>query len=205
MTIYVPYAGEPVTLLQRTLNSLHGYEVTVIDNSYERVLSGVLFPVLTPPVPLTLWQTLWLLCHRGEPFVWTQCDAEFTPDAVSRLVTEVERLGTTPTKWGIVFTLSDILCAVNGPELVKRNVLPDLNLPHYHGDPDWYRRMRLTGLETVQIDNGGVTHAPGGGGHWRYSHPRNVARQCMDSARYYREKWGGDPSQERFTVPWNGK
>lgn len=201
-TIYVPYADESLDTLNRTLTTLEScpLPIVVIDNSYTQRLSTANFLSLTPPVPLTLWQTLWMLCQQREPFLWTQCDAVITRDAVSRLI---DATNAQAEPWGVIFTHYDILSALNAPELVARDVLPDLNLPHYHGDPDWYRRMRLAGLRMVDVGGDDVHHAPGGGGHWRNNHARDTARQCMDSGRYYREKWGGDIGQERYNTPWN--
>lgn len=200
--LYLPYAGESLDMLNDVLAALDGcpVPVVVIDNSHERKLSGLdYFATLTPPAPLTLWQTLWMLCHQGEPFLWTQCDASFSLTDVNSVLGAV---ASPPHPWGVVFTHYDSLSALNAPELLGRNVLPDLNLPHYHGDPDWYRRMSSAGLNPIQIVGHSVTHT--GNTHWKTSHARKVARLCMDSARYYREKWGGDIGSERFSEPWNG-
>ncbi len=203
--IYIPYAGEPLDLLRRSLAALDTspVPVVVIDNSHGRALLDFKDSLpLTPPVPLTLWQTMWMLCQQPLPFLWTQCDAIIRPSALPRLLAKVGELAASREPWGTVFTHYDIFCAVNAPELCRVGVLPDLNLPHYHGDPDWYRRMQLAGLPTVDIGGEDVEHSPGGGGHWRNAPDRDLARQCMDSGRYYREKWGGDIGDERYTTPW---
>ncbi len=193
-------------MLRRLLVSLKAatVPVVVIDNSFGqelRTFAGLV--PMTPPAPMTLWQTMWMLCRLESPFLWSQCDAIVQPTAVQRLLSKVEELEASGQPWGAIFTHYDILSAVNATALLRSGVLPDLNIPHYHGDIDWYRRMRLAGLPTVNIGGDDVSQSSGGGGHWRDRPDRDLARQCMDSARYYREKWGGEPHHETYETPWN--
>jgi hypothetical protein len=205
MNIYVPYAGEPRELLDRTIASIGNspLSITVIDNSYKNFLSANdRYSILTPPAPLTLWQTIWMLCRIEEPFIWTQCDAIFQSDAVFRLLNTVEKLESSSITWGVVFTHYDILSAVNAPLLHEKWLLPDLGFVHYHGDIDWYRRIRLAGLQIVEAGGNDVSHSPGGGAHWRSSPERDAARKCIDSERLYVSKWGGGIGSEKYITPW---
>lgn len=204
-TIYIPYSGEPDECIDRAVRSAvtTGLSVEVIDNtekqSYLLNPKSVPTAITVPSAPLTLSQTIWYLCQGGQPFFWMHADGEIIDKSVAERLLEL-----TVGRWGVLFTYYDVFCLVNAPSLVSSNILPDIYLPQYHFDPDWYRRMRLGNFNTVATDYGHmVLHHNGGGNSWKGSLARDKFRQCMDTERYYREKWGGDIGAETYDIPWN--
>jgi glycosyltransferase involved in cell wall biosynthesis len=78
----------------------------------------------------------------------------------------------------------------------------DINFyPVYFEDMDFFHRAKLLGLKVGSVSNIKVHHLAGqttrvNGGYEGY-----LAR----SEIYYLNKWGGQPRQEIYTIPWNGK
>lgn len=76
--------------------------------------------------------------------------------------------------------------------------------PMYYEDRDYEYRMRLAGVPYVKLESG-ATHDTSS---TIRSSPRLSARNDETfglNGRYYNDKWGGPPYQERFTVPFNGE
>ena len=102
----------------------------------------------------------------------------------------------------MLFTNYDALLAMN-TALIDDVGLWDQNLPWYHSDEDFYRRVTLAGYEAIDtcID---VNHD--------YSQTIKsdpvlnfLNAQTFDLYRdYYVKKWGGLPDHEKFTMPFNG-
>lgn len=80
----------------------------------------------------------------------------------------------------------------------------DENLhPMYYEDRDYEYRMRLAGVPYVKVESG-TTHDTSS---TIRSSPRLEDRNRETfslNGRYYHDKWGSGPYQERFTVPFNG-
>ena len=75
--------------------------------------------------------------------------------------------------------------------------------PMYFEDKDYEHRMRQAGVPYVKLKSG-ATHDTSS---TIRSSPRLAARNndtFMHNSRYYFDKWGGSPYQERFTVPFDG-
>lgn len=81
----------------------------------------------------------------------------------------------------------------------------DENLhPMYFEDNDYKRRMKVAGVPLHPVA-GGTRHDNSStiGSDARYA-LRNQ-ETFMENAKYYLAKWGGQPGQEKFDVPFDGK
>lgn len=92
---------------------------------------------------------------------------------------------------------------VNDKAIEKVGFLDESYHPCYCEDSDWYARAKLVGdvavhrpkdTGTITLEGGSVTiKEPGTRNSSTY--PQNVV--------YHREKWGGDPWQEKHATPWD--
>jgi hypothetical protein len=203
--IYVPYVNGR-ELLVRALDSLEAYRswAVVVDNSETHdIPAGV--AVLRPQVPLFSSQTCrYIQGRRDERFFFLHHDAVTCPEAIERVLQRAAELKREGRSWSVIYTLYDAFCLFNGHLLNLAGVIPDIRMPCYVFDADWYRQMDLAGLARVNVGdcNGRVRHdAPSATKRACRAHAAFV--DTTNSERYYELKWGGLPGQEKFTRPWN--
>jgi hypothetical protein len=174
--------------------------VKIIINNSEAPLD---YPcVLDPPVPLTFAQTQnWMLKMSEDDsfYLFMHSDAEAEPGTILHLIELAEKLTAEGRKWGAIFTAYDALAAFN-TEAFQSVGGWDTFLEWYAADNDMYHRLRLAGYEMIASDLP-VKHDPS---KTLQSDPLvhlkvNLMMPCRES--YYRAKWGGNPGDERFTVP----
>lgn len=211
----VPYVNRP-DLLRGAVDSLRPLHdrLVLVDNSPpEGALDPAAWPgrVLRPPVPLSYSQTQnllqgLLLGGRAEALVFAHSDMACEAHALQRLLRALDRLERQVPGWGVVFTRYDVLAAFHR-RAVERVGPWDVALPWYSSDMDWYHRVDLAGLRIVQLGGEGVRHVEGPSAtiraDWRLRH--RTAQVSQLSRAYYRVKWGGPPTQERYTVPFDGE
>lgn len=77
--------------------------------------------------------------------------------------------------------------------------------PGYFEDNDYHRRLRLLGLDIIGIDEATFDHI---GSATVASFTKQQSDVQIERFRrnqmYYQLKWGGIPSQETYTIPYNG-
>ncbi len=81
--------------------------------------------------------------------------------------------------------------------------------PAYYEDVDYARRMHIAGIEMCHIYE--IVFHLGGIGFSRSSALKKASNQLaadmqsgiISNRNRYRRKWGGEPDQERYTVPFN--
>jgi hypothetical protein len=206
--VFIPYANRP-DLLQRAISFVPRRMTTepiVINNSGD--LLDVQCKVLEPPVPLTFSQSQnWMLRYAKEnrlPFyMWGHCDMVLEPDHVEKLYTIALHECAKGTKWGVIFTFYDILCAYSTAAADAIGGY-DTAFFDYCSDQDFYRRLDLAGYSRHE------SHllTKHDGSQTINSDPLRrhiVGLQTPYRSMLYREKWGGEPGQERFNQPWGGR
>lgn len=206
--IFIPFVNRP-DLLEKAVSSVppsDKWQAIVINNSGGDV--DVSCPVVIPSVPLAFAQTqnfmLSIAQMRGCPFyLFLHSDAEAGEGTVLRLVAHAQALTTQKRKWGVIFTAYDALAAFN-TEAFQAVGGWDTHLPWYFSDNDVYRRLRLAGYEMVESGLP-VKHEPSQTikNDPFLNHINGITFPIY--ARYYNEKWGGEPGHETFDTPFNGR
>jgi GT2 family glycosyltransferase len=121
-------------------------------------------------------------------------DAEVI-EGVHRLVTTADTLISNNTKFSVIFTHYDVLCAFS-TEAVKYIGLwgderwPKQQLNGYYLDNDYYNRMKLSDYTLYQLEKTHVLH----------NEPSNTLKNATESRKwaqlanivgaYYKRKWG---------------
>jgi hypothetical protein len=206
--LYIPYYSCP-DLLEKSLESVKGIEeihVRVINNSRSEMQWREGVTIMDTPFPLHFGPSQnWMLANAkeyGEPF-WLSMhgDAEAGEGSIQRLLKTAEDATSEGRKWGVVFTNYDALAAHN-TEAYSAIGGWDQNIPVYFGDVDLFRRLRLSGYETIDTDIPCIHH----GSMSIKSDPR--IRFISDTMTvyahdYFLRKHGGEPGKETFSVPFN--
>jgi hypothetical protein len=207
--VFLPYANRP-DLLQRALSFIPRRVTTepvVINNSGEDL--NVSCKVLNPPVPLTFSQSQnWFLQYavdHGLPFyMWAHVDCVLQPDSVEKLYTMALSECSKGTKWGVIFTYYDILCAYSTKAMDEIGGY-DTAFPDYGSDQDAYRRLDLAGYQRLESHLPGITHDGSQTIASDALRRHIVGLQVPYRSTLYRSKWGGEPGKERFQRPWDGQ
>lgn len=148
----------------------------------------------------------WNRIIKKSPGSWmiTGNDAQFKPGAVAAIA-EAEKKH--PDAAMVCADGYSVFCMT---ELGRKalGLLDENFYPAYFEDVDHWRRLVLSGAKAVNAP--GFEYDHGEAPHWGSatvkSDPaleKRVAACYQNGARYYREKWGGDPSKETFRTPFN--
>ncbi len=206
---YVFYVNRP-DLLDRALLSfpqLHD-ELTIVDNSGGEYDYGQTVHYFQPPVPLTYAQSMnWMLkdaLYRKVDFILHFHSDAFSTNlnAVDELLSKVREYRDAGRKWACAWTHYDLLWAIN-PLALSDIGGWSTEFPTYFGDNDFRRRATLAGWECIDTHIQGIQHE---GSATIKSDPKLNFLNGHSFPFYqhlYRQKWGGDPGQETFTVPFD--
>jgi hypothetical protein len=140
---------------------------------------------------------------RGqEVFAIMHSDARATPKVIDCLLDAAEALTEAGRRWGVFFTNYDVLCLHN--TAVLKDFRWDPYLPVYFTDVDFYRRLRLAGVELVETGLP-VEHREGGSTTMKADAALAQFVACGYPAweEYYRRKWGGGRGEERYATPFD--
>jgi len=215
---FVPVVNRPDLLINviESVPSLHE-DLTIIDNSPDGMVRSIKIPngngearfwlppvkVFRPPVPFSFTQVMnWELqeaWYRDKAYcIHMHNDAIIPEGACERLLEYVRGLSE-HRKWGVVYTLHDILCVYN-PKVYRDIGGYDTNFAAYFSDNDYFRRMDLAGWERI---NSGIEVGHVGSQTINSdAYLRHVNSVTFPLYReYYRAKWGGYPGAEQFTHP----
>lgn len=198
-------------LLVHALNSLSGAmdRVVVLDNSLDQslILNGFTGEIHRPPVPLFCAQSYNLIAKLAQDrnqdvFFIMHSDAEASEQTVAEVLALAQELDRKEVRWGALFTSYDVLCLYNAR--VLKDFLWDNYLPVYYTDVDFYRRLRLAGIEIIETGLS-VGHMNGGSSTMKNSLGLNhfIQANYPGWQRYYISKWGGDRGEETFATPFN--
>lgn len=160
-----------------------------------------------PSVPLSWSQSLnfaFRLTEErgGEIMLYMHSDAIAGPGAHLGLVERARKAVRDGERWGAFFTSSGDVLSAHNLRMWKDIGGLDTTLPMYYSDNDYYGRMTRAGWPIERLDLP-VEHI---GSQTIHSDPVWDLRNKVTFPlyrEYYRQKWGGDPGQETFTVPFN--
>lgn len=205
---YIPVVNRP-DLLQQCVERARPVRdnLTVIDNSPDGwVKPSDQYRLLRGPVPLSFTQSMnWEFkdCHdQGKKFCVHMHSDSIVPEGVfERLLDKAREIEASGERWGVIFTLYDIL-AVYNPEAGLAIGGFDTNFTAYFSDNDFYRRLRLAKYKTLEshIEVGHI------GSQTIKSDPylATVNDATFPLARaYYQAKWNGNPDHEKWVRPFN--
>jgi hypothetical protein len=209
----VPFVNRP-DLLEDCLKSITPavddgriYELLVLDNSLSGFQPRGWQACHRPIVPLSFAQTQNAFQETArendaDAVLFAHSDMKCTPEALDRLISIAEDAA---PGWGVIFTLYDVLC------LYSRQAIDivgpwDTQIPWYHADEDWYRRVKLAGFGIIEAGAEGVIHQNDASNtikaDWRLALATDMESHLSDFV--YQQKWGGAPHQEIFSVPYDG-
>jgi hypothetical protein len=210
----IPYVNGQ-THLNSALASLArcGEHVVVIDQSEfglapDELPSRVQRFRTTEPMSFTQVQN-WMQAEaveRGIPWLlFMHSDASCIDDAVEVLLLDATRRTGDGEKWGVIFTNYDALCVFSVPALVDTGPW-DETFEWYHGDCDYYHRLRLRRWTTPTCKEAAVLVKHVGSATLKADArlARRVQLQFEPRQRHYQHKWGGPPGAEKFDAPYDG-
>lgn len=205
-------------LLIQTLDSIQNDEVynrmLIIDSSFNNELTGrddfvYQKNVLTPHVKITCPQAMNLaisLAIRDEidVLLMSHTDIKFlTPDSINLMLEHIETIKN--TRWGLVYVASTLHLMAFNVKAFKEIGWIDAFFVNYFSDNDFLYRFRLANY-SVTVFDGIKTEHFGGGSNTIHSDPELLEHNYQTFPlweRYYIQKWGGKPGNERYTVPFN--
>jgi GT2 family glycosyltransferase len=208
--IYTMYVNRP-DLLMEALRSIERFldKVVIVDNSPNTDLSLPGFPgeIYRPPAPLFCAQSYRVISamaqQRGQDmFFIMHSDARASNEVIEEALAQGEAHTHNGVRWGVLFTNYDVLCLHN--TAVIKDFTWDLCLPLYYTDVDFYRRLRLAGVELLETGLH-VEHMEGGSTASRsdLSMYHFVQTGYFAWRDYYMRKWGGERGQETYLTPFN--
>lgn len=208
--MYIPYVNRP-DLLRKAVESAADMRpyLTVLDNSPDGLEYQPWVPyVIRPSVPLGVSQSINFMFSRTRSLgkkivIYMHGDGSAKPGTCHELLECARKATADGRMWGVMFTLYDILFALNLDTLAAVGDW-DVNLPWYCADQDYYRRVTLAGLECAESGLGDKVE------HFSSATIRSDKRLDFVNGHmhrlaflYYEAKWGGRCGHERWTVPFN--
>lgn len=207
---YIPFVNRP-DLLRKAVDSIAELRphLSIVDNSPTGLIpSEWNVPIIRPSVPLGVSHTMQLIYRLtreagANVCIYMHSDGYAQTGVALDLVDYAQQLTVNGRKWGLIFTLYDILFALN-MDLLRQVGDWDVNLPWYCADQDYYRRITLAGLECVE---GGMADRVE---HFSSATIRSDKKIDFINSinhplafQYYEAKWGGRCGDEKWFVPFN--
>jgi hypothetical protein len=183
--------------------------------------------ILPPLAPVSVINMMIQSSWDDDIMFWMHNDGWARPGVAKRLLRFVTDLHNSDRKWGVVWTLYDVLCCFN-MKMVREVGYWDPMFFQYTGDMDYYHRIRRAGWDIVEFGPG-VVHRDGSstdpnvgeGGVSRLDAMRSgsitvktdkqlrLRTEFREQSRfdkdYYKFKWGGLPEKEVFKKPFEDK
>lgn len=208
--MFIPYVNRP-DLLKRALSVAPEVapHLSILDNSADGLNPADWeVPIIRPSIPLGVSQSINFMFRLTREagcstMLYMHSDGHAQPGTCLDLLECCRKATIEGRRWGVMFTLYDILFALN-LDLLKRVGDWDINLPWYCADQDYYRRVTLAGLEAAES---GLKHQVD---HFSSATIRSDKKLDFINGvmhplafQYYEKKWGGLCGQEKWTVPFN--
>jgi hypothetical protein len=171
---------------------------------------------MPPMAPVSLINCMIKTSWDDDVMFWMHNDALALPHVANNVLTRVRELHASDKKWGVLWTLYDVLCAFN-MKMIREVGYWDPMFFQYTADMDFYHRVRKAGWSIEEGFREGIAHRIGpiqpgdptdnGSATVRSdpSHKRRIQFRESFDKDYYKFKWGGLPGQETFDLPFNGR
>ena len=214
--IFIPFVNN-FYLLEKAINSVPDNlfdEYFIFNNSENKIpIDTKHFKVIDKFGRLTFKETQnamreFAIINNYDYYCFMHNDGEIVDDTTERLIQMADEYILNNKKWSVIFTNYDVFCAYS-TECVNKigkwgdNLWPKEQQSGYYLDNDYYRRMKLSGYEVLQLSNANVLH----------NEPSNTIKRGKEKAmwdaqskkiiNYYSKKWGGEPGKEIYKIPWN--
>lgn len=205
---FIPFVNRPDLLHRAVLSCKDIWEDLMIIHNSDVQLTVTGMQNYRPIVPLSFSQTMNCILKMTKNTgpgrnicLFMHSDAEAAPGVCLNLLEEARRLTAEKKRWGVLWTAYDALAAFN-VEAFDDIGGWDTNIPWYASDDDAYHRLRLAGWDC--IDTGlEVKHEPS------QTIKSDANLNFINSItfpltlKYYEEKWGGRPGDEKFLTPFD--
>lgn len=186
----------------RDIGNIHlwpnnGADVPGIENVTVRVL-----PVMSPISVINMMiQSSW----DDDVMFWAHNDCFAHPGAAGDFLKATEALYATDKKWGVHWTLYDILCAFN-MKAIREVGYWDPMFFQYTADAEYYFRLTNAGYSHEQWENGRDGRVEHRGSmtvrsDGVFNHLTQWRERERFDRKYYKFKWGGDIGNEQFATP----
>lgn len=211
--VYVPYVNNP-ELLDRAVRSVRSLwpSLVVIDQSEDGLrapwiadVAGV-YRVPFRAISFTQmmnWARAEAMSRGVRLLAFVHSDAECDGDDVAESVLARARAHLAE-RVGVTFTHYDAFAVFNVGAIGEIGPW-DETFRWYFADNDYYRRMRLLGWRSEEFAGSRVRHAVSQTLRSDGRIAAEVSRSWDWHLRHYAHKWGGGPSHERFTTPYDGR
>lgn len=197
-------------LLEKAINSVPDGlfdEYFIFNNSKQRIpINTKQFKVIDRFGRLTFRQTQnamreYAIINNYDYYCFMHNDGQVLDDTFSRLIKTADELIKNKSKWSIIFTNYDVLCAystecVNNIGKWGDSKWPKQQQTGYYLDCDYYRRMKLSGYEQYLLDNCKVLHNVMSNTIKDYKEQQIWNNQRELVCDHYKKKWGGIPGSE---------
>lgn len=206
--LHIAYANRPDLTLEalastREIGNVHLWpnngapDIAVPDDVTVRRL-----PAMSPIDVINMMiQSSW----DDDVMFWAHNDAFCHPGVAREFFDIVEAQHNSTEKWGVYFSLYDILCAFN-MEAVREVGYWDPMFFQYTADPDYYHRMTIGGWPIKQWPEGRDGRVEHRGSMTirsdkEFNHRVQWREKTKFDKNYYALKWGGLPGAETYPRP----
>jgi hypothetical protein len=216
--IFIPVVNN-FHLLEKAINSVPDNlfdDYFIFNNSGNKIpIDTKHFKVIDRFGRLTFLQTQnamreYAIINNYDYYCFMHNDGEIVDDTSQRLIQMADEYIINNKKWSIILTNYDVFCAYSTECVNQIGFWGDKNWPKdqqsgYFLDNDYYRRMKLSPYEVLQLPNSNVLHNDYSNTIRDEKEKRLWESQQKRVEKYYMIKWGGKPDKETYTTPWNIK
>ena len=214
--IFIPVVNN-FHLLEKAINSLPNNifdDYFIFNNSNGKIpIDTKQFKIIDHFGRLTFRQTQnamreYAIINKYDYYCFMHNDGEILDDTAERLVQMADEYIENKKKWSVIFTNYDVLCAYSTDCVNEIGKWGDdkwlkTQQTGYFLDNDYYRRMKLSSYEVLQLPNSNVLHNEYSNTIRDTTEKKNWELQNKIVQDHYRNKWGGNPDNETYKTPWN--
>jgi hypothetical protein len=214
--IFIPVVNN-FHLLEKAINSVpNGIfdDYFIFNNSNQPLLIDTKhFKVINKFGRLTFKQTQnamreYAIINNYDYYCFMHNDGEILDDTAERLIQMADEAIQNNRKWSVIFTNYDVFCAYSTDCVKEIGKWGDDQWPKeqqngYFLDCDYYRRMKLSSYEVLQLPNSNVLHNEYSNTIKNEKERKMWESQFEKVKNHYIEKWGGDNEHEKYEKPWN--
>lgn len=214
--IFIPVVNN-FHLLEKAINSVPNNlfdDYFIFNNSNQNIpINTKQFKVIDKFGRLTFKQTQnamreYAIMNNYDYYCFMHNDGEILDDTSERLIQMADECILTNKKWSVIFTNYDVFCAYSTRCVNEIGKWGDEQWPKdqqsgYYLDNDYYRRMKLSSYQILNLQKHNVLHNEYSNTIRNEREKRIWETQMMSVKSHYIKKWGGEPDHETYISPWN--